>query len=156
MIVSFLWRDRGGVEPCPSQESVPTPFCSWVLQAQLGDSTRHFPFSPSCRSCCAIPNVWHRGQDPYPNVLISFSFTGRPFRVSGIPWHQHVHACFMHVSLCLFRTVSPVLSPPSQRVCVVKFGLLFSQFSSQARRDDLGMLIAYTDTVIPMSSGAPW
>ena len=136
---------RGG-EPCPTKLPHPRKrthtVCSWVPEWAAGGIS---PFTFIFISFHAVPFLvsGSAGQDPYPNVLISFCFASMPFLLSGVPLESKssfiFHACLSRPPLgsvkplqphvtwsCLEFRLPALASTECVCVCVVKQGRIIS------------------------------
>ena len=113
----ILWGDRGEGWGALSNEAPPPHprkrtriVCSWVPEWAAGGTS---PFIFMFISFHAVPFrvSGSAGQDPYPNVLISFCFAGMPFLLSGVPLESKssfiFHACFSRPPLGSVKPLQP-------------------------------------------------
>ena len=113
----ILWGDRGvGWGALSNEAPPPHPrkrthiVCSWVPEWAAGGTS---PFIFMFISFHAVPFLvaGSAGQDPYPNVLISFCFAGMPFLLSGVPLESKssfiFHACLSRPPLGSVKPLQP-------------------------------------------------
>ena len=105
------WGALSNEAPPPHPRKRTHFVCSWVPEWAAGGAS---PFLFIFISFHAVPFLvsGSAGQDPYPNVFISFCFAGMPFPVSSVPleskFSSTFHACLSRS--CLESTASALAS----------------------------------------------